>query len=89
MAALVKHVMAQDLSAASVPLLTFQSKADRVVNPAKTEQVVQRWGGPATLEWVNLGADDDPYAHGITGDILSPSQTAPSVARILEWFGQL
>ncbi len=89
MAALVKHVMAQDLSAASVPLLVFQSRADQVVSPDRTAEAVARWGGPATLEWVTLGPGDDPSAHGIMGDILSPGQTQAGITRILDWAATL
>lgn len=85
MAALVKHVMAQDLSAARVPLLVFQSRADQVVSPERTAEAAARWGGPVTLDWVQLGPDDDPYAHGIMGDILSPGQTEAGIARITGW----
>ena len=36
-----------------------------------------------------MQAGDDPYAHVIAGDILSPGQTAPVIALITAWAEQL
>ena len=32
-----------------------------------------------------MQGDDDPYAHVIAGDILSPGQTEPVIAIITDW----
>lgn len=85
MGALVKAVMALDLSAAQVPALFIYSKDDRVVVPAATDDVVARWGGLTQIIQPNLGPEDDPFNHVIAGDIMSPSQTDITVDRIVTW----
>lgn len=85
MAALVRHVVALDLSGARAPLLVLYPQQDQVVDPAKTESVLRGWGGPRQMERRVMGLGDDPYAHVIAGDILSPGQTADTVRIILDW----
>lgn len=85
MAALVRHAAARDFSAATVPALFVYAPADRVVSAAATEAVAAGWGGPATLAPQAPGPDDDPSAHVLAGDILSPGLTAPVAALILDW----
>ncbi|WP_372571001.1 alpha/beta hydrolase [Ruegeria jejuensis] len=85
MAALVKKVVTLDVSQANVPVLFLFSNEDRVVRPDRTREVADRWGGPVTIETVTMGEGDDPYAHVITGDIMSPGQTDAAVAAILSW----
>ncbi|MGR3503868.1 alpha/beta hydrolase [Pseudaestuariivita sp.] len=87
-AELVRDVWRSDLGRARVPLLVFQSRHDEVVSAAKTEAAVARWGGSRTLDWVTLDPGDDPGAHCITGDILSPNQTPKTIARVVEWLGE-
>ncbi len=85
MAAAVRAARAADLGAIDVPALFAYSDADRVVDPAATRAAAARWGGPVTLWPVAPGPADDPAAHVIAGDILSPGLTDAMVARILEW----
>ncbi|MEM7520976.1 MAG: alpha/beta fold hydrolase [Pseudomonadota bacterium] len=85
MAALVKAVTALDFSGATVPALFWYVEQDQVVRADVTAQVAGRWGGPATTVHPDLGANDDPFAHVIAGDILSPDQTEGTVAGILDW----
>lgn len=85
MAALVRAARAADLSAAKAPLLVLFSPQDQVVDPAKTLATLATWGGAARLEPREMGPGDDAYDHVIAGDILSPGQTASSVALILDW----
>ena len=85
MAALVKEVAALDLSDAEVPALFWFSTEDQVVRPDITAEVAARWGGPVTVVNPELGPEDDPSAHVIAGDIMSPGQTEATVQGILEW----
>lgn len=85
MAALVRHVVALDLAGAKAPLLVLYSQQDQVVDPVKTESVLQGWGGPRQMVQRVLGPGDDPYSHVIAGDVLSPGQTAETVQIILDW----
>lgn len=84
-AAIVKEVMSQDLSQAKIPALFMFTLEDEVVLPAKTQEVASRWGGPAKVVNPVMGPDDDPSAHVIGGDIISPSQTPGMVKQILDW----
>lgn len=85
MAALVAQARRRDPVAIDIPALVLFSDADTVVRPQATRSVVERWGGPMTLEPVTLGPGDDPARHVIAGDILSPGQTRPTTIRIVTW----
>lgn len=85
MAALVQEVVSLDLSAAQTPALFWYVDQDQVVKASATADVAARWGGDVSVVQPTLGPDDDPFAHVIAGDILSPGQTARTVAGIVEW----
>lgn len=85
MAALVKTVRDLDFSATRVPALFWISDDDQVVRPDLTRAVAARWGGPATVKAVTLGPDDDPSAHVLAGDIVSPGQTKTAADAMLAW----
>ena len=85
MASLVRHARAQDYSTAKVPLLLIQSPEDQVVSPKAARDALAGWGGPVQMAERQMGPGDDPYSHVIAGDILSPGQTAGTVALILDW----
>lgn len=85
MAALVKEVSALDVSAARVPALFWFSEKDTVVRPELTAEVAAAWGGPVKVVNPDLGPKDDPDAHVIAGDIMSPSQNETIVQGILDW----
>lgn len=85
MAALVRAVDKLDVSQITVPAQFWISDADQVVRPEATRDVAARWGGPVDLQTVALGPGDDPSAHVITGDIMSPGQTGPTVQGVLAW----
>jgi len=85
MAALVKAVGALDLSRVTVPALFWFADADTVVSADATRDAAARWSGPVTLWSVEMGSGDDPAAHVVMGDILSPGQTAPAVAALRDW----
>lgn len=85
MEALVQHVLAVDYGRASVPALFIYAPTDRVVQPSVTAEVAAAWGAASETWHPDLTSADDPYHHVIAGDIMSPGQTAPTVARILDW----
>jgi alpha-beta hydrolase superfamily lysophospholipase len=89
MAAAVKAAVAKDYSSVKIPALFHYSKDDKVVRADQTLRISAQWGGPVTTVRPQLGAGDDPSKHVIAGDIISPSQTARSVAAILKWYGEL
>lgn len=85
MAALVKAVTKADLSKADLPALFIFSNEDRVVDPQATHATLARWGGQVDVWHPDLGEGDDPFAHVIAGDIVSPNQTAAVVSQIIDW----
>lgn len=85
MASLVRHARRLDYSTAKMPLLLIQSPEDQVVSPAAARDLLAGWGGPVQMTERQMGSGDDPYSHVIAGDILSPGQTAGTVALILDW----
>ncbi|HMO07618.1 MAG TPA: alpha/beta hydrolase [Paracoccaceae bacterium] len=85
MATLMRRARAIDLGSIAVPALFIQSPADRVVSAPETARVAAAWGGPTLLHAPDLTPQDDPHAHVVAGDILSPSQTAPLAALVVDW----
>jgi len=85
MAALVRHARGLDFGAAKTPALFLVAAEDQVVDPARTETVIAAWGGPVQVARPVMGPGDDRYSHVIAGDILSPGQTAATVALIVAW----
>lgn len=85
MAALVQTAEQADYTAVTLPALFRFADADQVIRADAVRDVADRWGGPVTLQPVELGPGDDPYAHVIAGDILSPGQTAPTVQALVTW----
>lgn len=73
------------LEEARHPALFLFSDADTVVDAARTRAVAARWGAPAALYPVSLTSDDDPSAHVIAGEILSPNQSQPIAEQIYLW----
>ena len=85
LAALVRAAKTLNLSAAKVPLMVLYNPNDQVVDAEKTLAAVKGWGGKVRLEARGTAKGDDPYGHMIAGDVLSPGQTAGTVALILDW----
>ena len=74
---------------ALTPALFIFSDEDRVVDANATRKVIGQWGGPTQVWQPDLTEADDPFAHVIAGDIMSPAQTAAVVAEIANWIGAL
>jgi alpha-beta hydrolase superfamily lysophospholipase len=85
MAALVREGRNLDFAAIKLPALFIYAPADQVIDPARIPAVVAAWGGPAQINEIVVGDDDDSYSHVIAGDILSPGQTVPVTGLILSW----
>ena len=85
MAQAIRAVRRADLDSIRAPGLFVHSALDQVVDPGLTAAVMRRWGGPAHHIAPVPGQGDDPMAHVMAGDALSPGQTAPLVAATLNW----
>ncbi|WGH78779.1 alpha/beta hydrolase [Jannaschia ovalis] len=85
MQAALDHARALDFAAAQVPALFWFAPADGVVDHAATESVAAAWGGPATVSRVTVPAGDDPLAHVIAGEILSPGGTPAAIVAMADW----
>ena len=85
MQALVALSNRQDYGQAAVPALFLLSDADTIVRPDISRKIAGQWAAGADVVPVETGPGDDPNAHLIAGDILSPGQTDAAVATILDW----
>lgn len=89
MAEAVRAVRRADLEIIRAPALFAYSDADQIVDPALAEAVQRRWGGPVRRLALVPGPDDDPMAHVMAGDALSPGQTGPLASATLDWAATL
>ena len=89
MAALVKEVASSNFGTALTPALFIVLDEDRVVDPIVTREIIAQWAGPTSMWQPELTDADDPFAHVIAGDIMSPAQTDAAVAEIANWIGTL
>ncbi|MCR8827972.1 alpha/beta hydrolase [Pseudosulfitobacter koreensis] len=91
--ALVKAVNALEHDDFLVPALFWYSDADQVVDPQATDRVRRQWGAGwgtvATRAFPDLQQGDDPAAHVVAGEIMSPSQTELIVSGILGWIREI
>ena len=85
MARLIRAARAADHGQARTPALFLYAPADQVIDPARIPPVIAAWGGPTQVELREMQGDDDPYAHVIAGDILSPGQTEETIRLITDW----
>jgi alpha-beta hydrolase superfamily lysophospholipase len=85
MARLMRAARAVDPAAMDVPLMVVLSEDDRVVDPRATLALADRWRGPASILRVTPGPGDDPGAHVIAGDILSPGLTETVAGAATDW----
>lgn len=85
MARLIRAARAADHEQARTPALFLYAPADQVIDPARIPPVIAAWGGPTQVERREMQGDDDPYAHVVAGDILSPGQTEETIRIITDW----
>lgn len=85
MVALLRHARQGDFRRAVMPSLFIWSDRDTVVDHRASRRVADSWGGPATVLRVDPGPNDDPSAHLIAGDTLSPDLTPQIIEAIVGW----
>lgn len=88
-ATLTRAVRAMDFAQARAPAFFIYAPDDQVCDQALTARIAAVWGGPTETLNPTLGDGDDPYHHVIAGRILSPDQSAPVTAAILDWASAL
>ena len=89
MARLVKKINNKNFSNVSNPALFYFSMDDEVVEPKKTLEFIENWGGETKTINVKMSEFDDKYSHVIAGDILSPGQTEFARKEMVEWIKSL
>lgn len=89
MADAVRAARDADLAKITTPALFCYNEADQVVSARETAKVIRRWGAPVATYLFQQGPDDDDMGHIMAGDVFSPNQTGPAVARILSWLKDL
>ncbi|QDY69603.1 alpha/beta hydrolase [Qingshengfaniella alkalisoli] len=83
--AVSRYARSMDVEAIDVPALFFVAQGDTVADPKTTRQLAADWGGPHEIVPVVMAEGDDPDAHVLAGDALSPGQTARTVSIITSW----
>jgi len=81
----VRAARGVDHAAIDVPAMFAFCEADRVVDPARTREVMARWGGPVAYREMVMGPGDDPNGHLVAGEVHSPGQTAALARDTLAW----
>ena len=89
MARLVKKINNKDFSNVNNPALFYFSMDDKVVEPKKTVEFIENWGGKTKTINVKMSEFDDKYSHVIAGDILSPRQTDIARKKMVKWIKSL
>ncbi len=85
MAAAVKEAVGLDYAQVRIPALFYYADVDEVVSAAKTDKIMEGWGGAVTRVTPALTDADDPMSHVIAGDIMSPAQTEFATQTMLDW----
>lgn len=85
MARLIRAARVADYAQARAPALVLYAPADQVIDPARIPPVIDAWGGPVQVELRQMQGDDDPFAHVIAGDIMSPGQTEETIRILTGW----
>ncbi len=84
-AALVKAANAPDYGSVKLPALFYYSPDDGVVDAKATDAIAAQWGGAVEIKHPSLSENDDPFAHVIAGDILSPKQNQAALSIMQDW----
>ncbi|WP_295047238.1 alpha/beta fold hydrolase [uncultured Paracoccus sp.] len=74
---------------AQMPALFIWSDNDRIVDHGASAKVAAGWGGDATILKVAPGPQDDPDAHVIAGETLSPELSPQISSAIADWIRQV
>lgn len=89
MMSMIAQTEKMDFSQIEIPALFYFSDRDTVVKADITREVAAKWGGPADIVNPVLQDFQTDSFHVIAGDIVSPSQTAPASAAMLDWIKAL
>jgi alpha-beta hydrolase superfamily lysophospholipase len=81
----MRAVRRADLGSIRTPALFAYSDADQVVDPGLSAAVMRRWGAPVRRLDLQPGPGDDPMAHVLAGEALSPGQTEGIVRATVDW----
>ena len=87
--ALLRHARQGNFHDARPPALFIWSDSDRIIDHRATARVAREWGGGARVLKVVPGPEDDPDAHVIAGDALSPGLTRELLPVIADWIAGL
>ena len=87
--AVLRRARQGDYRGARPPALFIWSDADRIIDHRASARVAGKWGGGATFLKVTPGSRDDPDAHVIAGEALSPGLTRDLVPAIADWIRAL
>ncbi|GHG25203.1 alpha/beta hydrolase [Paracoccus aerius] len=87
--ALLRQARRGDYGAATAPALFIWSDDDRIVDHSASARIASGWGGGATVLKQTPGINDDPDAHVIAGEALSPDLTRQLVPAIADWIATL
>jgi esterase/lipase len=85
----IRAVMRANVSEIQTPMFMAVNADDEVIDPVRARKVMLKWGGPVYKQALKQTEDDDAMGHVMAGDVFSPGQTAPLVARIVEWAQKL
>ncbi|MDQ1899080.1 alpha/beta fold hydrolase [Paracoccus sp. WLY502] len=83
--AVIRQGRQGDYRTARPRALFVWAEGDRIIDHRASERVAAEWGGGATVIKVEPGPNDDPDAHVIAGEALSPDLTRDLLPRISDW----
>lgn len=86
--ALLRQSRRGSYSDAWPPALFIWSSDDRIVDHRASDRVARQWGGRTTVMTVTPGPRDDPDAHVIAGEALSPNLTRVLMPAIADWINR-
>jgi len=84
-AATVKAANAAPYDDVTIPALFVFPDADEVGDQRATRRIAGRWGGAVDFVAVERGATNDPSAHVIADQIMSPGMTSLLSEKIVTW----
>ncbi|MBC9248270.1 alpha/beta fold hydrolase [Paracoccus sp. 11-3] len=87
-AALNAQIQRGDFIDAKVPALFIWSDRDRIVDHRVSQYIADSWGGQVQTLIVEPGPRDDPDAHVIAGDALSPAMNQILTQAISDWISK-
>lgn len=87
--AVLRQARQGNYRAARAPALFIWSDTDRIVDHRASARIAAGWGGGATVLKAVPGPNDDPDAHVVAGEALSPDLTRDLVPAVADWISGL